>query len=69
MPWSIFSPVWVLASITLDGGQAGGNTGLYSAIITMFVAIVLVGGSLMVYLIRMARKESGENGYNELPHS
>ena len=69
MPWSIFSLVWVLASITLDGGQAGGNTGLYSAIITMFVAIVLVGGSLMVYLIRVARRESGETHHEERPLS
>ena len=69
MPLSIFSLVWVLASFTLDGGQAGGNTGLYSAIITMFVAIVLVGGSLMVYLIRVGRRESGETQHNGRPLS
>ena len=69
MPLSIFSLVWVLASVTLAGGQAGGNTGLYSAIITMFVAIVLVGGSLMVYLIRMARRESGATHDNGRPLS
>ena len=69
MPLSTFSLAGVLASFTLDGGQAGGNTGLYSAIITMFVAIVLVGGSLMVYLIRMARRESGATHDNGQPLS
>ena len=60
MALSIFSLVWVLAAVTLDGGQAGGNTGLWSAIITMFVAIFVVGGSFTVYLIRVVKRTSGE---------
>ena len=69
MPFSIFSLVWVLASVTLDSGQSGNDTGLWFAIITMFVAIVLVGGSLMVYLIRVAQKGSGETHQNGRPLS
>ena len=67
MALSIFSLVWVLASVTLNGGPAGDNTGLGFAIITMFVAIALVGGSLMVYLIRVAQKGSGETHRNGRP--
>ena len=67
MGLSIFSLVWVLASVTLDSGQAGSGTGLWSAIITMFVAIVLVGGFLMVYLIRVAKKGNAETDHNGQP--
>ena len=67
MALSIFSPVWVLASVTLDGGQAGDDTGLWYAIITMFVAIVLVGGLLMAYLIRAVKRGSAETHHNGQP--
>ena len=67
MALSIFSLVWVLASVTLGSGQAGDDTGLWFAIITMFVAIFVVGGSLMVYLVRVARRESGEDPHNGPP--
>ena len=61
--------VWVLASVALDGGQAGDNTGLWSAIITMFVAIVLVGGLLAVYLVRAVKRANAEIEDNGQPLS
>jgi len=67
MPLSIFSLIWVLASVTLDGGTLGADTGLWYAIITMIVAIFVVGGSLMVYLIRVARRGSGETHHSGRP--
>ncbi len=69
MPLSIFSLVWVLASVTLDGGQAGDNTGLYGAIITMFVALILVGGLLTAYLIRAVKRGSAETHQDGPPLS
>ena len=67
MVLSTFSLAGVLASFTLDGGQAGGNTGLYSAIITMFVAIVLVGGLLTVYLVRAVKRGNEDTHHNAQP--
>ncbi len=67
MPLSIFSLAGVLASAALAGGQAGGNTGLYSAIITMFVAIVLVGGLLTVYLVRAVKRGNDDTLHNGQP--
>lgn len=48
-----FSPV--LLPVLLHGRLVGDETGLWFAIAALFVAIALVGGALLAFLIRTAR--------------
>ena len=55
MPWSIFS----LASLAAHGRMIGDESNLWAAIGVLFVAIFLIGGALIIFLVKAAR-DNGE---------
>ena len=62
MEWSTFSLAGLLRAIAAHGRMVGGETGLWAAVGVLFIAIFVVGGGLMWFLIKTARSEESPNG-------
>lgn len=62
MEWSTFSLAGLLRAITAHGRMVGEETGLWAAVGVLFIAIFVVGGGLMWFLIKTARSEESPNG-------
>ncbi len=62
MEWSTFSLAGLLRAIAAHGRMVGDETGLWAAVGVLFIAIFVVGGGLMWFLIKTARSEESPNG-------
>ena len=56
MAWFTFNPQALFGSMSLYGRLEGDETGLWFSVIALLVAITLVGGGLLAFLIRTARE-------------
>ncbi len=56
MAWFTFNPQALFGSTSLYGRLGGDETGLWFSVIALFVAITLVCGGLLAFLIRTARE-------------
>ena len=73
MAWFTFNVQALFGSVSLYGRLEGDETGLWFSVIALLVAITLVGGGLLAFLIRTAREidhpagqvETGTNGPTE----
>ena len=60
--WSIFDLVVVCGSLALNGARS--QKGFWVTFVALLVAITIVGGALMAYLIRSARNQPTEDSHN-----
>ena len=58
MLWFTFNQQALFAAVSLYGRLVGDETGLWVAVAVLFVAISVVGGGLLAFLIRTARENS-----------
>ena len=73
MAWFTFNLQALFGSMSLYGRLIGDETGLWVSVIALMVAITLVGGGLLAFLIRTAREidhpagqvETGTDGPTE----
>lgn len=56
MAWFTFNVQALFGSMSLYGRLAGDEAGLWFSVIVLIVAITLVGGGLLAFLIRTARE-------------
>ena len=56
MAWFTFNPQALFGSMSLYGRLVGDETGLWFSVIALLVAITLVGGGLLAFLLRTARE-------------
>jgi len=56
MAWFTFNVQALFGSVSLYGRLEGDETGLWFSVIALLVAITLVGGGLLAFLIRTARE-------------
>ena len=62
MGWCTFNLSGLLASVAAHGRMVGDETGLWAAVGVLFVAIFLIGGGLLLFLIKTARANDSPNG-------
>jgi hypothetical protein len=60
MLWFISNPQSFIAAVSLHGRLVGDETGLWFAIGALFVAIGVIGGGLLVFLIRTIQASNRE---------
>ena len=61
MAWFTSSLPGFLGAVSLHGRLVGDETGLWFAVIVLFLAIALVGGGLLAFLIKMAQAANSPN--------
>ena len=58
MLWFTSNPQALIAAVSRSGRMVGDETGIWFAVAVLFVAIAVVGGGLLAFLIRMAKDSS-----------
>jgi hypothetical protein len=62
MEWFTSSLAVFLGTISAHGRMVGDEAGLWAAIGVLFIAIFLIGGGLLAFLIKAARANDSPNG-------
>ena len=62
MEWCTFSLPGLLAAASAHGRMVGDEANLWAAIGVLFLAIFLIGGALLAFLVRAARDNESPNG-------
>ena len=62
MEWSTSSLPSLLGAVSAHGRMVGDETGIWAAVGVLFIAIFLIGGGLLLFLVRAARANESPNG-------
>ena len=62
MEWCTSSLSGLLGALSAHGRMVGDETGLWTAVGVLFIAIFLIGGGLLAFLIKAARDNESPNG-------